>query len=227
MNRTIIILKLLYSFKILDIKDLTILSGSKDESVIRKKVNKMIADGFIEGSYYGNKKVYVLKNKGAEYIERNGSTLYTPKGMSTQHLLDIADVACWLYLTKNLSPADFITDRLMYKYKLKHEPDLIVSQTAYEIELNVKNKVRLHENIKNNNLNFDSQVWVLPKRLQRTKKEIEETIKNIGGTTEIVTIEEINKFLKMVDLSDNKFRPFRTVNTYKKPEKKNKWEDLQ
>lgn len=183
------ILYLLDKYKLMNLRQITILSGARDDSVVRKKLNSLIKEGFIVGETYGKRKVYAVTQRGLNYIGSD-SRLYEIKGYSTEHTLQIVYVACYLYLHYLLSNEDMRTDR-EFGRRLSHKPDLIFGASCVEIELNAKENTRFLKNIRLNSEEFVVQFWVIPVRLRRLEKVINNYSIKLGTYSKVLFLEDV------------------------------------
>jgi len=108
--------------------------------------------------------------------------------------------------TLELSPSEIKTDKQLHQEdgfgQRTHHPDFVFTKdnTTYcvEIELSLKSKARLENNIKSNFLKYNVQIWVTDKnavKLIRTLKDFKIQYPNI----EITNIEEVKNELFQFD----------------------------
>lgn len=190
----------------MNLKQLTILSGSRDRSVVGRKMVALVKDGLVKCETYNRRNVYALTSNGLNLIDSQ-CKVYTVKGFSTQHNLNIVDSACYLYLFYNAALDDIKTDRNFYNMKLSHKPDLIFGRSCVEIELNAKNNTRFLSNIRRNSECFAMQFWIIPKRLKRLDKAITEYSKKLAINTKVLYIEDVIEKIESFDLSNNTYFP--------------------
>ncbi len=174
---------------LINIYQLSILSGKKSISATRKAVNKLIKKGYVTTFNMGNHLVYTCTQKTLTLLGKNRRP-YRVKGYSSEHIESITSVMCYFYIKFNISPFDMILDndiKLIDRFKsdrtrndgkvIKNVPDhvpdaIIAPNLCVEIELNAKQHSRLERNFKDNNKNFSKQCWIIPERLTALKKNL-------------------------------------------------------
>lgn len=201
------ILYILAGLGVCRMTDISFLAGFINASHARRRVAFLIRQGLIASEYWGHEKIYYLTSKGYLETERLRKT-YTVNA-NTTHDIGIARICTYLYLTKNVSYYDFMTDRQMF-YRTKssgiHRPDLVLDGVCYEYERSLKNKKLLKKNILTNT-KFKSQVWIMHDENIRLKRNVEEIISSeMIENINIVSFEAINDYVLSADISKNKMR---------------------
>ncbi len=116
---------------------------------------------------------------------------------------DIAVVDTAIYFMKKLKVVNIKSEReFRHDSGFKrdgHYPDFIcnVGSATYavEIEMTVKNKNVLENNIKKNYLSYDNQVWVVPKDKTKIWTVLEKS-KSTYSNIFLISLEEVSSYVK-------------------------------
>lgn len=114
------------------------------------------------------------------------------------HDISVIDTACYYFLEENISLDNIVTEKEMHAKDgfgvRRHYPDMIITKDnvtyAVEIEIALKSKERLFNNIKDNYLTYDNQVWIISDttpKLYGLMREAQNTYNNI----EIIKLKDI------------------------------------
>lgn len=108
------------------------------------------------------------------------------------HDIAVLDVACRFILQNKTTAKDIITEKEMHSLdgfgQRSHRPDFIYQlegkKYAVEIEMSLKAKTRLEAIVKDNYLNYDGQLWIIPDR----ETKINKLLKNWQSSYDSMTI---------------------------------------
>ena len=114
------------------------------------------------------------------------------------HDINVLDVAIKLMPIANISTDNIITERQLHSTDgfgvSKHYPDFVMVQGdkkyAVEIELSLKEKKRFEKIIQDNYMNYDMQIWVVPK-IEKKIFEILDKSKKSYSNINYYVIEEL------------------------------------
>lgn len=214
-NSYYFILEILDKVTVANIRQLMILGGYHDESVIRKRVNKLVDMGYIKSATPGKHKIYTLTQKGLNEIDKTRK----PFDLSSQKLNHeemVTEAACWLYICKGRSIYDMMFDHEQNSrkefQKRGHRPDIVFSMhQALEVELSAKRshkkgqKNGLEDNYNTNKRNYGSQIWIVPKNKRGIIDRLRKLAKDEKYVT-ITTLEAVKEAVASYDPSTNEPR---------------------
>lgn len=192
--------------------DICWLAGFTDITYTRKKLLRLVRAGFIGYYVIDGYKCYYLLNKGMREIGQYGRVY--EKSYTTYHVLEVARVCTWLYVSKGVSFEDCYTDKrlvTLFQNKNIHRPDIMCGKKVYEVERTVKTLDRLKKNIEANRA-YEKQVWLMPKRKIQLKKNIQLIAERYGiNNVEVLSLEQIEAEIEKADVHKNVFRPKKTL----------------
>ena len=147
--------------------------GFSSASACDKRLKVLITAGFIQRKkyIYGIPSLYTLTHKGkilSEYNKRQDNIRID----KINHDICVMDVAIKFMDMLKIATDNIITERELHSGDgfgvSKHYPDFVLLQNdkkyAVEIELSLKEKKRFEKIIKENYMNYDSQIWIVPKK---------------------------------------------------------------
>ena len=157
------------------------LCGFPSASSCDKRLKILIEAGYINRKkyLYGIPSLYTLTHKGKMLVGYN-KKIDNIRIDKINHDIHVLDTAVWFVKFLNISTEHIITERQLHSADgfgvSKHYPDFVLDEDnkkhAVEIETSLKEKRRFESNIKANYLNYDGQIWVVPK----TQKKIIEIL---------------------------------------------------
>lgn len=205
-NREYTILMVVDKFRILRALDIAWLAGYTDESYCRKILRNMVKSGLMnvvkDKDGYN---CYFLTGKGLREIGKE-SHIYEIT-YTTNHALDVARLGTYLYITKEAAYEDMFTDSDLRKITRSgdHRPDIVLGDTAYEVELNHKKQQRLIQNITSNS-RYPKQLWVVPNQKKFIAKQLLSAAKYALAEIEILSLEQIYEAVSNADIHLNTLR---------------------
>lgn len=185
-------------------KHVKIICGFSGQRATDRRLSILMKEGLLERerplfSFAG---VYTLTHKGKKLIGVNKR----PEKIRIDripHDIAVLDTVC-LFIEKGITSSENIkSEKELYSIdgfgNREHHPDFIFSKCekdsnkniAVEIELTAKEKTRFEKNVKSNYLNYDRQIWIVPKEQHRINKLLQE-FKKTYDTIEIVFLELIS-----------------------------------
>lgn len=146
---------------------------------------------------FGIPSLYYLTKQGKTLL---GISLYQDKDNISRipHHIAVLDSVCYFKEKYNLKLEDIQSEKELHSIdgfaNRLHKPDFVmILQTktvAVEIELTLKAKRRFEENVKSNFLNYDKQIWIVPRSETRIIRLLEEW-KNTFNNLEVIICEDI------------------------------------
>ena len=82
----------------------------------------------------------------------------------------------------------------------KHRPDFVIADNkniCIEVEMNLKSKDRFTKNIKDNFMEYDKQIWIVPNNKRKIRDILEES-KIIYPNIEICSLDEVQEYVKSI-----------------------------
>lgn len=175
------------------------LAGFSSEQTGDRRLKKLIVAGLIDRKriLYGVPYLYSLTAKGKSLI---ASPTYKEKFRIEQirHDLAVVDTAIYFHQKLSIPYENILTEKELHRIdgfsNRKHRPDFVFTDgdknICAEVELSLKAKERLKKNIKDNFLNYDLQIWVVPS-LQHKIAAILQEEKAAYTDIEILELKEI------------------------------------
>jgi hypothetical protein len=172
-ERDYIILKEIYRWRVCLGRHVQELIGFSSRNACEQRLRKLIKMGYLERKHilYGVPGLYFLTHKGKVLINVSRKV---DKIRSEQILHDIAvlDTAIFLMRSKGITAGQITSEKELHMQdgfgKRVHRPDFVINKnekiTCVEVELNLKAKNRMDINLEANYLNYDYQLWIVPKK---------------------------------------------------------------
>lgn len=208
-EKDLFLLSVLEKVSLANNRQLMILSGYRDPSVVRKRLNRLKDEGYIISDWLGDHIVYTLSYAGLRELEKTRKP-YEIKGIKSEHEELVTEAACLIYIWQKKSVTEMLFDHEMNSQKvfkdIGHKPDIAFSMhQVLEIELSSKETKRLEENFKNNSEHFSRQIWIVPERKIGLISRLEELSKLYGQSNSFmkITVEEMMKITRNYDSSQN------------------------
>lgn len=147
------------------------LAGFSGQRATDRRLSILVNAGYIERRkyLYGVPYIYFLTAEGKSLIQvcKRSEKI---KIEQIIHDRTILDTAIYFMKKENLSLQDITTEKQLHQLDgfgiRKHRPDFIFTKDeltyCVEVELTKKAKTRLQNIIKDNFMEYDSQIWVVP-----------------------------------------------------------------
>ena len=163
-----------------------------------RRLKKLVDSGFLEKRkyIYGIASIYNVTTLAKRKFDLG---TYINKVRLEQIEHDIAVVDTYLYFRENykINSDDVKSEKELRNEKgfttRGHVPDFTVNhhdkKYAVEIELSLKSKERFQNNVKNNYLAYDKQIWITSKERKKIIALLKE-FQNLYGNIEILFLED-------------------------------------
>ena len=175
-ERDLFILTVVYKFRFAlgrHIKELANFSGMRSAD---RRLKVLVESGYLTRKkyLYGVPYLYTLAHKGRVLLGVNKRAEEMHEGKIT-HDIYVLEAVIFFIKKYSLTVEAIESEKELHVkdgYGIrKHQPDFVFSlndkKYAVEIELTLKTKARLEQNIRNNYLNFDGQIWLTHNRKVR------------------------------------------------------------
>ena len=152
-------------------RHITALAGFEGQKACDRRLRKLIEAGYLERKkvLYGVPGIYTLTHKAkllASLPERPESI----RVEQIPHDIEVLDTAIYLHRTKDIPFKAFTTEKQLHQQDgfgtRKHRPDFVITANGktycIEVELSLKAKSRLEQNILANFMAYDFQIWIVP-----------------------------------------------------------------
>lgn len=151
-------------------RHIKILAGFPSQRSCDRRLKVLLDMGFLNRKkiIYGVPSIYTLPYKAKMLI---GANKRQDKVRLDNVIHDIAvlDTAIYMIAKYNISLSDIRTEKELHSQDgfsiRKHQPDFVFTKDnrtyCVEVELTLKSKGRLENNIKSNFLTYDIQIWVI------------------------------------------------------------------
>jgi len=198
-NRDFSILKELYRWKFCLGRHIKALCDFTGARACDRRLKVLIDAKYIERKkvLYGVPSLYYLTKKGKTLL---GVSLYQDRDNIARipHHIAVLDTVCYFKEKHSLKLEDIKSEKELHSVDgfgvRKHKPDFVIvkdnQNIAVEVELTLKAKRRFEENVKSNFLNYNKQIWIVP----RTETKISSLLANWQASydkIEILVLEEI------------------------------------
>lgn len=200
------IIETIAKFRIMLGRQIKILCGFSGTRATDRRLSILIQNGFIQRSrvLYGIAGLYQITDKSRKIfdIELPISQIRVEQIV---HDIAVIDTAIYFIEEKSILLSDIKTEKQARHEQgfgtRGHDPDFTFNDSSQnvcvEVELNLKAKNRLLENIKRNFAKYDSQIWVIP----RSKLKIREIVSNMAmqyPNIEILSLEKVQEFVNSI-----------------------------
>ncbi len=147
------------------------LAGFSGQRATDRRLKILIDAGYLDRKkyLYGVPSIYFLTSKGKTLIQA-GTRPEKIKVEQIVHDMTVLDTAIYFMHKKCLSLQEITTEKQLHQLDgfgvRKHRPDFIFQKdnktTCVEVELTLKAKNRLLKIIKDNYMEYDTQIWIVP-----------------------------------------------------------------
>lgn len=173
-------------------RHLQIFTNATSSRTLYRRLNKLIEQNYLERRrlLYGVPGLYVLTHKGRIAIGLN-KRADKIKLEQVEHDIIVLDTVSNLIKNEKIEMTDIISERELHSKDgfgtRKHHPDYVYQKDnqsyAVEVELTLKAKDRLEENIKLNYLNYDYQIWFLKRENKKLNKTVSDILTYYANTS--------------------------------------------
>ena len=170
-ERDKLILREVERWRVCGSRHIKFLAGFTGQRATDRRLKILIEAGYLERKkfLYGVPSIYFLTSKGKKLIQSNARSEKV-KIEQIVHDMTVLDTAIYFMHKENLSLNDITTEKQLHQSDgfgiRKHRPDFTYSKdntvTCVEVELTQKSKSRLVNIIKDNFMEYDNQIWIVP-----------------------------------------------------------------
>ena len=200
--RDYILMQAITKWRFLLGRQIKILAGFPSQRTVDRRIKILKEAGYIKGAYklYGVPALYFATNKAKNVFNLD----YVTTDVKVARVIhDIAVVDTVIYFMKRLNATNVKSEReFRHNSGFKrdgHYPDFICNigkdTYAVEIEMTAKNKTLLQNNIKKNYLEYDYQIWTVPKDKVKIWSVLEDS-KNTYSNISLLPLEEVTSYVK-------------------------------
>ena len=169
-ERDLEILKLVYRFRFCLGRHIRVLCGFSGARAADRRLKLLVEAGYLERKklLYGVPYLYMLPHKGRMLlgVNKRADTLRLER---ITHDVFVLDSVIYFIHTAGIALFDIITEKELHTKdgfgNRRHYPDFVINTTdgriAVEVEIALKSKERLEQNIRTNYLDYDFQYWIL------------------------------------------------------------------
>ena len=196
------ILRLVHRFRFCLGRHIRVLCGFSGARASDRRLKLLVEAGYLarEKYLYGIPYMYTLSHKGRILLGANKREDKIRVDRIT-HDIYIIEAIVYYVLKYGGSLSDVESEKELHikdGFGLrKHQPDFVVSSAdghiAVEVELNPKPKNRMEENIRENYLKYDRQVWIT------NNSKVKSLLKGFSGeysNIEVLRLEEVLEHVK-------------------------------
>ena len=190
-ERDKLILREVERWRVCGSRHIRFLAGFSGQRATDRRLKILIEAEYLERRkyLYGIPSIYFVTSKGKKLIQSN-ARLEKVKIEQIVHDMTVLDSAIYFMQKENLSLQDITTEKQLHQSDgfgiRKHRPDFIFTKndetTCVEVEMTQKSKTRLFNIIKDNFMDYDNQIWIVPDSqtvIYQTLKENQKFYTNI------------------------------------------------
>lgn len=187
-------------------KHIRFLAGFSGQRATDRRLKILIEAGYLERQkfLYGVPYIYFLTAKG-KYLIHVGTGKEKIKIEQITHDRTVLDTAIYFMNKEGLTLQDITTEKQLHQLDgfgvRKHRPDFIFTKDeltyCVEVELTLKAKSRLLNIIKDNFMEYDVQIWIVPdsqKAILQVLKESKKLYDNIQARS----LQKINDYINKI-----------------------------
>lgn len=190
-ERDKLILREVERWRVCGSRHIRFLAGFSGQRATDRRLKILIEAGYLERKkyLYGVPSIYFVTSQGKKLIQSN----VRPEKVKIEqivHDMTVLDTAIYFMQKENLSLQDITTEKQLHQSDgfgmRRHRPDFTYSKdntvTCVEVELTQKSKSRLVNIIKDNFMEYDNQIWIVPESqsvIYNTLKENQKFYTNI------------------------------------------------
>ena len=189
-SRDYILMQQISKWRFLLGRQIKILAEFPSQRTVDRRIKILKEAGYIKGAYklYGVPALYFATNKAKNVFNLD---FVTTDVKIARIVHDIAVVDTAIYFMKKLKVVNIKSER-EFRHDSGFKRD---GHYPVEIEMTVKNKNVLENNIKKNYLSYDNQVWVVPKDKTKIWTVLEKS-KSTYSNIFLISLEEVISYVK-------------------------------
>jgi len=200
-DRDYVIFREIDKWRVLLGRHLKILAGFDGQRACDRRLRKLIDFGYIKRRkiLYGMPSIYSNTYQAEKIINASNSNKESIRIEQLTHDIIVVEMA--IYIHKFGVPFDsIISEKQLHRMDgfsvRKHRPDIVFpfngNKLCVEVELSLKAKDRLEKIIKDNFMEYDNQIWVVPDFKSKIAGILEKN-KSAYPNIKILELEEIKK----------------------------------
>ena len=205
-ERDKLILREVERWRVCGSRHIRFLAGFSGQRATDRRLMLLIEAEYLERRkyLYGVPSIYFVTSKGKKLIQSNAR----PEKVKVEqivHDMTVLDSAIYFMQKENLSLQDIMTEKQLHQSDgfgmRKHRPDFIFTKndetTCVEVEMTQKSKTRLFNIIKDNFMDYDNQIWIVPESqsvIYRILKDNQKFYTNI----QIIPLKEITDYFNQI-----------------------------
>ena len=205
-ERDKLILREVERWRVCGSRHIRFLAGFSGQRATDRRLKLLIEAEYLERRkyLYGVPSIYFVTSKGKKLIQSN-ARLEKVKIEQIVHDMTVLDSAIYFMQKENLSLQDITTEKQLHQSDgfgmRKHRPDFTFTKndeiTCVEVEMTQKSKTRLFNIIKDNFMDYDNQIWIVPESqsvIYRILKDNQKFYTNI----QIIPLKEITDYFNQI-----------------------------
>ena len=187
-------------------RHICIICGFSGQRATDRRLKKLIDTSFLSRKkvIYGIPYIYSLTNKSKILLSIPQKTEKI-KLEQIVHDITVLDTVIYFMYKMKIELDKITSEKQLHKIdgfsNRTHRPDFIFEWNnkiyCIEVELNLKTKAIFEKNIYNNFMNYDIQIWIVPKSKNKIMEILKENSVNYP-TIEIIELEEVQKYVKSI-----------------------------
>ncbi|MCL2106727.1 MAG: replication-relaxation family protein [Oscillospiraceae bacterium] len=201
-ERDLDILRLVHRFRFCLSRHIKVLCGFDGARAANRRLKMLVDAGYLERKkyLYGISEMYTLSHKGRILLGVNKREDKIRLDRIT-HDIYVLDSVVYFCLKYGISFAAVQSEKELHIQDgfcvRKHQPDFAVEiaweSIAVEVELNPKAKIRMGENIRENYLKYDKQIWITN---NNKVFSLLGELKNEYSNIDVIRLEEVLEYVK-------------------------------
>ena len=182
-------------------RHIAVLAGFEGQKACDRRLRKLMEAGYLERKrkLFGVPGIYTITNK-AKLLASIPNRQEKQRIEQIPHDIAVLDTALFLHRTKGIPFEAMTTEKQLHQQDgfgmRKHRPDFVITTngktSCVEVELSLKAKSRLEQNILANFMAYDFQIWIVPDKhckIYQILKDNQEKYPNIY----ILELQEVGK----------------------------------
>ena len=180
------------------------LAGFSGQRACDRRLRKLVQAGYVERIkiLYGVAGIYRITAKGAKLENRISDRKSKIRIAQIRHDIAVLDTAIYFHKIHTVAYSEITTEIQLHRQDgfgiRKHRPDFIFKKddktTCVEIELALKAKQRFENIMKDNFMQYDKQIWVVPDNESKIAKTLEKN-KKLYANIEIMELSQIQEWI--------------------------------
>lgn len=205
-ERDELILREVDRFRACGSRHIRFLAGFSGQRATDRRLKILIEAGYLERRkfLYGVPSIYFLTAKGKSLIHV-GTGTEKVKIEQIVHDRTVLDTAIYFMHKENLSLQDITTEKQLHQLDgfgiRRHRPDFIFTKDemtyCVEVELTLKAKSRFLNIIKENYMEYDVQIWIVPDSQNAILQVLKES-KKLYDNIQARSLQKINDYIKRI-----------------------------